>query len=153
MEKFVGLIVAAVLFAAVIGKPLASPAPSFKIEDRALADAINAAQNAAKAGNFAEAITKAREADSFPNKPPALGPLLHGQIYAWIYSWALQSKDYTTAIAELDMMLAAGEGNREQIIELQKQLRSGSIPSPPCSKSGPRAVADGGILRFERACP
>jgi len=149
MERLVGLVVAAALVAAVVSAPLASPAPSFRIEDKALADTINAAQNAAKAGNFAEAITRAREADEFPNKPPALGPMLHQQIYAW----AMQGKDYTTAIAELDMMLAAGEGNREQILDLQKQLRSGSVPSPPCSKSGPRAVAEGGILRFERACP
>src|SRR5262245_29708770 len=40
------------------------PAPAFKIEDKALADAVNAAQAAAKAGNFAEAIAKAREADA-----------------------------------------------------------------------------------------
>jgi hypothetical protein len=148
MERFVGLVVAAVLVAAVVSAPLASPAPSFRIEDKALADAINAAQNAAKAGNFAEAIARAREADGFPNKPPALGPILHGQIYGW----ALESKDYTTAIAVLDLMLAAGEGNRELILDLQKQLRTGSDPRP-CSKSGPRVIADGNVLRFERACP
>ena len=148
MERFVGLVVAAVLVAAVITAPLASPVPSFRIEDKALADAVNAAQNAAKVGNFAEAIARARDADAFPNKPPALGPILHQQIY----SWAMQGKDYTTAMAELDMMLAAGEGDRELILDLQKQLRTGSVPNQ-CSKSGPRVIVDGNILRFERACP
>ena len=43
MERVVGLVVAAVLAAAVVTAPLASPAPSFRIDDKALAYAVNAA--------------------------------------------------------------------------------------------------------------
>lgn len=90
----------------------AGAAPSFKIENKALADAVNASQAAAKAGNFAEAIAKAKEADAFQGKPPQLGPLLHQQIIAW----AQQSKNYPEALAMIDKMLASKEGDRNQLL-------------------------------------
>ena len=90
----------------------AGAAPSFKIENKALADAVNASQQAAKAGNFAEAIAKAKEADNFQGKPPQLGPLLHAQIVAW----AQQSKNYPEALAMIDKMLATKEGDRNQLL-------------------------------------
>jgi len=90
----------------------AGAAPSFKIENKALADAVNASQQAAKAGNFAEAIAKAKEADNFQGKPPQLGPLLHAQIVAW----AQQSKNYPEALAMIDKMLASKEGNRNELL-------------------------------------
>jgi hypothetical protein len=90
----------------------AGAAPSFKIENKALADAVNASQAAAKAGNFAEAIAKAKEADAFQGKPPQLGPLLHAQIVAW----AQQSKNYNEALAMIDKMIASKEGDRNQLL-------------------------------------
>ena len=90
----------------------AGAAPTFKIENKALADAVNASQQAAKAGNFAEAIAKAKEADAFQGKPPQLGPLLHAQIVAW----AQQSKNYPEALAMIDKMLATKEGNRAELL-------------------------------------
>ena len=90
----------------------AGAAPQFKIENKALADAVNASQAAAKAGNYAEAIAKAKEADNFQGKPPQLGPLLHQQIVAW----AQASKNYPEALAMIDKMLATKEGKREELL-------------------------------------
>ena len=90
----------------------AGAAPSFKIENKALAAGVNAAHAAGKAGNYAEAIAKAKEADAFQGKPPQLGPLLHQQIVAW----AQQSKNYNEALAMIDKMIASKEGNRDELL-------------------------------------
>src|SRR5262245_21532072 len=90
----------------------AGAAPTFKIENKALADAVNAAQNAAKAGNYTEAIAKAKEADAFQGKPPQLGPLLHAQIV----SWAQTSKNYNEALAMIDKMIATKEGKQDDLL-------------------------------------
>jgi hypothetical protein len=90
----------------------AGAAPSFKIENKALADAVNAAQKAAAAKNYEEAIAKAKEADNFQGKPPQLGPLLHQQIVAW----AQASKNYNEALAMIDKMIASKEGNRDELL-------------------------------------
>ncbi len=90
----------------------AGAAPSFKIENKALADAVSGAQNAAKAGNYAEAIAKAKEADAIQGKPPQLGPLLHGMIV----SWAQSAKNYPEALAMIDRMIASKEGNRDDLL-------------------------------------
>jgi tetratricopeptide (TPR) repeat protein len=90
----------------------AGAAPSFKIENKALADAVTASQNAAKAGNYAEALAKAKEADAIQGKPPQLTILLHQQIV----SYAQQSKNYPEALAMIDRMLAAKEGDRNQLL-------------------------------------
>ena len=90
----------------------AGAAPTFKIENKALADAVNAAQKAAAAKNYEEAIAKAKEADAFQGKPPQLGPLLHAQIVAW----AQASKNYTEALAMIDKMIASKEGNRDELL-------------------------------------
>lgn len=90
----------------------AGAAPQFKIENKALADAVNAAQSAAKAGNYPEAIAKAKEADAFQGKPPQLGPLLHQQIVAW----AQASKNYNEALAMIDKMIATKEGKQDELL-------------------------------------
>ena len=90
----------------------AGAAPSFKIENKALADAVTASQNAAKAGNYAEALAKAKEADAIQGKPPQLTILLHQQII----SYAQQAKNYPEALAMIDRMLAAKEGNRDELL-------------------------------------
>jgi hypothetical protein len=90
----------------------AGAAPSFKIENKALADAVTAAQNAAKAGNYAEALSKAKEADAIQGKPPQLTILLHQMIV----SYAQQSKNYTEALAMIDKMIASKEGNRDELL-------------------------------------
>jgi len=90
----------------------AGAAPQFKIENKALADAVNASQQAAKAGNYAEAIAKAKEADAIQGKPPQLGPLLHAQIV----SWAQASKNYNEALAMIDKMIASKEGKQEDLL-------------------------------------
>jgi hypothetical protein len=90
----------------------AGAAPSFKIENKALADAVTASQNAAKAGNYAQALAKAKEADAIQGKPPQLTILLHQQIV----SYAQQAKNYPEALAMIDKMLAAKEGNRDELL-------------------------------------
>ncbi len=90
----------------------AGAAPTFKIENKALADAVTASQNAAKAGNYAEALAKAKEADAIQGKPPQLTILLHQQII----SYAQQSKNYPEALAMIDKMLAAKEGDRSVLL-------------------------------------
>ena len=91
---------------------LAGAAPAFKIENKALADAVTAAQNAAKAGNYSEALSKAKEADAIQGKPPQLTILLHQMIV----SYAQQSKNYPEALAMIDKMLANKEGDRQQLL-------------------------------------
>src|SRR5262245_22846994 len=90
----------------------AGAAPTFKIENKALADAVNAVQAAAKAGNYTEAIAKAQEADAFQGKPVQLGPLLPAQIVPW----AQTSKNYNEALAMIDKMIASKEGKQDELL-------------------------------------
>jgi hypothetical protein len=90
----------------------AGAAPAFKIENKALADAVTASQNAAKANNYAEALAKAKEADAIQGKPPQLTILLHQQII----SYAQQAKNYNEALAMIDKMLASKEGKQDELL-------------------------------------
>jgi tetratricopeptide (TPR) repeat protein len=109
---------AALLTVAGLSSPtpaLAGAAPAFRLDskDKALFDAVTGAQADARAGRFAEAIAKAREADGMPNKPTGLSPALHQMIVGW----AVQAKDYPTALAQVERMIAANEGNKIENIK------------------------------------
>jgi tetratricopeptide (TPR) repeat protein len=98
----------------------AAPAITIENKDKALADAINGAQADAKAGRYADALTKAKAADALPGKPAALVPQIHQMIVAY----AIQAKDFAAALAQIDKMIAANEGNKAQNL---KQALSVSI--------------------------
>jgi hypothetical protein len=56
-------------------------APATETKNKALVDALNGAQADFKAGRFADALAKAKEADAIrEDKPRALNPLIHGMI-------------------------------------------------------------------------
>jgi len=94
---------------------VAAAAPAFKIpaDNKPLADAVTTAINDAKAGRYAEAIASAKRADAMPGKPQGLGPALHQMIIGW----GVQSKDYNTALDEVEKMIAANEGNKNENIK------------------------------------
>lgn len=85
-------------------------ATAIKIENKALADAINGAQADAKAGRFAGALAKAKTADAIVGKPAQLTRDIHQMITAY----AISAKDYSSALAQLDKMIAANEGDRRK---------------------------------------
>jgi len=93
----------------------AAAAPTFKIpaDNKPLADAVTGAMNDTRAMRYPEAITKAKQADAMPGKPRELGPYLHQMIVGW----AVQGKDYNTAIEYYDKMIAANEGNKAEHIK------------------------------------
>src|SRR5882672_10430266 len=78
------------------------------VENKALVDAVNGAKAAAAAGRFAEALAKAKEADAIQGKPASLIPAIHGMIV----SYAISAKDYPSAFAQLDKMIASNEGDK-----------------------------------------
>jgi hypothetical protein len=89
----------------------AAAAPKFTIENKALADAVKTAQDDYKAGRFAEALAKAKEADGIrEGKPAALNPILHGMII----DYAIKAKDYPSALAQIEKNIAANEGNKNE---------------------------------------
>jgi hypothetical protein len=119
-------------YALVIGVPIvvstgstlhAYAATAARIENKKLADAISGAQTDAKAGHFAEALAKAKEADAIPGKPPALTRQIHRMIVAY----AISAKDYPSALAELDAMIAVGEATQHDL-DVHEELRSGGDP-------------------------
>ena len=90
-----------------------APAPAIAAavttKNEALVKAINDAQAAGRAQNWTVALEKAKEADAIKDdKPAALNP----QIHAMIISYAINARDFTTAMAQLDKNIAAGEGNK-----------------------------------------
>lgn len=87
-------------------------APAIKIENKALADAITGAQNDAKAGRYTEALAKAKQADAIQGKPADLTRAVHQMIV----SYAISAKDYATALAEIDKMIAGNEGNKTELL-------------------------------------
>ena len=93
----------------------AAAAPTFKIpaDNKPLADAVTTAMADAKGGRYAEAIAKAKQADGMPGKPAGLAPQLHQMIVGW----AVQAKDYNTALDQIDKMIAANEGNKNENIK------------------------------------
>ena len=91
--------------------PISAEAAGFATKNEALVKAIQDAQAAGKAGRFAEAVEKAKEADAIKDdKPAALNPIIHDMIV----NYAIQAKDYPTAMAQIEKNIAANEGNRAQ---------------------------------------
>ena len=90
----------------------AAAAPTIKLpaENKALADAVNAALTDARQMRWAEALAKAKEADAMPGKPAELTRALHGLIV----SYAISAKDYPAALAQIDKNIAANEGNKTE---------------------------------------
>jgi hypothetical protein len=109
--------------AAIAATGLVSSAPSYaaaatETKNKALVDAINGAQADFKAGRFADALAKAKEADAIrEDKPAALNPLIHGMIV----KYAIEAKDYASALAQIDKNIAANEGSK---VENLKQAMS-----------------------------
>jgi TonB family protein len=101
-------------------KAASEPAPStpayagrrviLPADNKSLADAVTGAQADFKAGRFAEALAKAKAADAMPGKPPELTRIIHGMIV----SYAINAKDYATALAQLEKNIAANEGNKTE---------------------------------------
>ena len=87
-------------------------AAAIKIENKALADAITGAQADAKAGRFAEALAKAKQADAIQGKPAELTRAVHGMII----SYAVSAKDYGSALDQIDKNIKAGEGNKTDLL-------------------------------------
>lgn len=98
-----------------ITAPANAAGTTFKIpaDNKPLADAFNGALNDAKAMRYAEAITKAKQADAMPGKPAGMAPQLHQLIFAW----AIAGKDYNAALEQIDKMIAANEGNKNENIK------------------------------------
>src|SRR6266853_6851558 len=102
--------------AAIAATDLVSSAPSYaaaatETKNKALVDAINGAQADFKAGRFADALAKAKEADAIrEDKPAALNPLIHGMIV----KYAIEAKDYASALAQIDKNIAANEGTKAE---------------------------------------
>jgi len=116
-RKSVQALTTALLIGATAGvaAPLITSTPAYssaaiKIENKALADAINGAQADAKAGRFADALAKAKTADAIAGKPMRLTREIHQMITAY----AISAKDYSSALAQLDKMIAANEGDRKK---------------------------------------
>jgi hypothetical protein len=90
----------------------AAPAPETK--NKALVDAINGAQADYKAGRFADALAKAKVADGIREDKPAAVNLA---IHAMIVKYAIDAKDYASALAQIDKNIAANEGNKVENIK------------------------------------
>jgi predicted Zn-dependent protease len=93
-----------------------APAPvqaaGLVVENKALVDAINGAQADAKAGRYAEALAKAKVADGINGKPAQLTRQVHQMVVAY----AVSAKDYNSALAMIDKMIAAKEGNNGELL-------------------------------------
>jgi hypothetical protein len=90
----------------------AAAAPETK--NKALVDAINGAQADYKAGRFADALAKAKVADGIKeDKPQAINVAVH----AMIVKYAIDAKDYASALAQIDKNIAANEGNKTENIK------------------------------------
>jgi len=108
------LLTAVIVVACLISSPSAYSAPEVKVGNQALVDAVTGAVANCKAGRFAEALAKAKEADAIPGKPAELSRQIHQMIVAY----AMQAKDYPSACAEMKKMIAAGEVAPQRINEL-----------------------------------
>jgi hypothetical protein len=86
----------------------AAPRGAIKIENKQLADLITGATADAKAGRYEDALAKAKQADGMGGKPAALTVQIHQMIVAY----SIQAKDYNSALAELDKLIASGEGDK-----------------------------------------
>jgi hypothetical protein len=122
----------------------AAAAPTFKIpaDNKPLADAVTTAMADAKGGRYADAIAKAKQADGMPGKPQGLTPFLHQMIVGW----AVQAKDYNTALDQVEKMIATNEGNKNENI---KQALSISFAAGNKAKQKQYADQLGGNLDNE----
>ncbi len=104
-------VVTAAISTCLISAPASAAESKFATKNEALVKAIQDAQNAGKSGRFAEAVAKAKEADAIrDDKPAALNPIIHDMII----NYAIQAKDFPTAMAQIEKNIAAGEGNKTQ---------------------------------------
>jgi tetratricopeptide (TPR) repeat protein len=78
-------------------------------KNEALVKAINDMNAAARAQNWTEALEKAKEADAIKDDKPSQ---LNAPIHAMIVTAAINAKDYSTAMAQIDKNIAAKEGDR-----------------------------------------
>lgn len=90
----------------------ASGAAAVKVENKALADAVNEMNTLERQGNLAGALAKAKEVDAIPGKPAQLTRDIHNKILAL----AIGAKDYPSALAQIDKMVAANEGNKQDLL-------------------------------------
>jgi tetratricopeptide (TPR) repeat protein len=90
----------------------ASGAAAVKVENKALADAVNEMNSLERAGNLAGALAKAKEVDAIPGKPAQLTRDIHNKILAL----SISAKDYPSALAQIDKMVAANEGNKQELL-------------------------------------
>jgi hypothetical protein len=94
--------------------PAHAAAAGTETKNKALVDALNGAQADYKAGRFADALAKAKVADSIKeDKPQAINLAIHGMIV----KYALDAKDYASALAQIDKNIAANEGNKTENIK------------------------------------
>ncbi len=101
----------AVISTFVMPVPAYAANAAFATKNEALVKAIQDAQAAGRAGRFADAVAKAKEADAIrDDKPAALNPIIHDMIV----NYAIQAKDFPTAMAQIEKNIAAGEGNKTQ---------------------------------------
>ena len=126
---------------------LVSPGPvhaaaAIKTENKELAEAITGAQADASAGRFAEALAKAKVADGIAGKPAALTRAVHQMIV----SYAISAKDYNSALAMIERMIAANEGNKNENL---KQALSISVLIKNQAKTAEYAGQLGGNLDTE----
>ena len=123
--------------------PASAAAAKFATKNEALVKAIQEAQAAGNAGRFAEAVAKAKEADAIrDDKPAALNPIIHDMIV----NYAIQAKDFPTALAQIEKNIAAGEGNKTQNL---KQALSISIMAKNKEKTDTFAKELGSSLDTE----
>jgi hypothetical protein len=102
---------AAIAAASVTTVTPAFAAAATETKNKALVDALQGAQADYKAGRFAEALAKAKVADGIrEDKPAALNPQIHGMIV----KYAIEAKDYASALAQIDKNIAANEGSKTE---------------------------------------
>lgn len=85
-------------------------APATETENKALVDTINGMKADAAAGRFADALAKAKVADTMTPKPADLTRNIH----LLIVSYAISAKDYNAALAQIDKMIGSNEGNKNE---------------------------------------
>lgn len=90
----------------------AHSAAAVRVENKALVEAVQGAQADAKAGRYADALAKAKTADAIQGKPAQLTVQIHQMILAY----AVSAKNYNEALAQLDKMVAAKEGNATELM-------------------------------------
>jgi hypothetical protein len=94
------------------GSSPALSAAALRVENRALVEAVQGAQADDKAGRFAEALAKAKQADAIQGKPAQLT----AQIQQMIIAYAVKAKNYNEALAQIDKMVAANQGNKTELL-------------------------------------